>query len=137
MLSVALLVALFSALLAGTVSGLTGFGLALISVPLLLFVYEPRTVVVITAVLSVIINFAVVWDSWRERPRFGVSRRGLFFCWPVLSASLLVALLAAFLAGCVSGLTGFGFALISVPLLLLSMPPPPPLQMPTHGLCRF
>ncbi|MDQ3794913.1 MAG: sulfite exporter TauE/SafE family protein [Actinomycetota bacterium] len=58
--------ALFSALLAGAVSGLTGFGLALISVPLLLFVYEPRTVIVITAVLSVIINLAVVWDSWRD-----------------------------------------------------------------------
>lgn len=66
MLSVGLLVALFSALLAGAVSGLTGFGLALISVPLLLFVYEPRTVIVITAVLSVIINLAVVWDSWRD-----------------------------------------------------------------------
>jgi uncharacterized membrane protein YfcA len=66
LLSVALLVALFSALLAGAVSGLTGFGLALISVPLLLFVYEPRTVIVITAVLSVIINLAVVWDSWRD-----------------------------------------------------------------------
>ncbi len=69
MLSVALLVALLSALLAGAVSGLTGFGLALISVPLLLFVYDPRTVVVITAVLSVVINAAVVWDSWRDADR--------------------------------------------------------------------
>ena len=69
MLSWALLVALFSALLAGTVSGLTGFGLALISVPLLLFVYEPRTVIVITAVLSVVINLAVVWDSWQDADR--------------------------------------------------------------------
>ena len=69
MLSWALVVALLSALLAGTVSGLTGFGLALISVPLLLFVFDPRTVVVITAVLSVIINLAVVWDSWRDADR--------------------------------------------------------------------
>ena len=69
MLSTALVVALFSALLAGTVSGLTGFGLALISTPLLLFVYEPRTVVVITAVLSIFINLAVVWDSWRDADR--------------------------------------------------------------------
>ncbi len=69
MLSAALLVALLSALLAGTVSGLTGFGLALISTPLLLFVYEPRTVVVITFVLSVFINLAVVWDSWRDAER--------------------------------------------------------------------
>ncbi|MDP8948792.1 MAG: sulfite exporter TauE/SafE family protein [Actinomycetota bacterium] len=66
MLSAALLVALFSALLAGAVSGLTGFGLALISTPLLLFVFDPKTVVVITAVLSIFINLAVVWDSWRD-----------------------------------------------------------------------
>jgi uncharacterized membrane protein YfcA len=69
LLSAALLVAILSALLAGIVSGMTGFGLALISVPLLLFVYEPRTVVVITAALSVVINFAVVWDSWRDADR--------------------------------------------------------------------
>jgi uncharacterized protein len=61
-----LLVALFAALLAGTVTGLTGFGLALISTPLLLFVYEPRTVVVLTVFFSISINIAVVWDSWRE-----------------------------------------------------------------------
>jgi uncharacterized protein len=66
MLSVSLLVALFAAFLAGCVSGLTGFGFALISVPLLLFVYDPTTVVVLTAVLSVAINVAVVWDSWRD-----------------------------------------------------------------------
>jgi uncharacterized protein len=64
-----LLVALVAALLAGTVTGLTGFGLALISTPLLLFVYEPRTVVVLTAFFSIFINIAVVWDSWREARR--------------------------------------------------------------------
>ncbi len=66
MLSAALLVALFAALLAGIVTGLTGFGLALISTPILLFVYEPRTVVVLTAIFSIFINAAVVWDSWHE-----------------------------------------------------------------------
>ncbi len=69
MLTWSLLVALFAALLAGTVTGLTGFGLALISTPLLLFVYEPRTVVVLTAFFSIFINIAVVWDSWREARR--------------------------------------------------------------------
>jgi uncharacterized membrane protein YfcA len=69
LLSAALLVALLSALLAGAVSGLTGFGLALISTPLLLFVYDPRTVVVITAALSIFINLAVVLDSWRDAQR--------------------------------------------------------------------
>ena len=66
MLSAALLVALFAALLAGVVTGLTGFGLALISTPILLFVYEPRTVVVLTAILSIFISAAVVLDSWHE-----------------------------------------------------------------------
>jgi uncharacterized membrane protein YfcA len=69
LLSAALLVAILSALLAGIVSGLTGFGLALISTPLLLFVYDPKTVVVLTAVLSVVINLAVVLDSWRDAER--------------------------------------------------------------------
>ncbi|HEX7169200.1 MAG TPA: sulfite exporter TauE/SafE family protein, partial [Rubrobacter sp.] len=69
MLSSALLVALFAALLAGIVTGLTGFGLALISTPILLFVYEPRTVVVLTAIFSIFINAAVVWDSWHEARR--------------------------------------------------------------------
>ena len=69
MLSTALLVALFAALLAGVVTGLTGFGLALISTPLLLFVYEPRTVVVLTAIFSIFINAAVVWDSRHEARR--------------------------------------------------------------------
>jgi uncharacterized membrane protein YfcA len=69
LLSAALLVALFAALLAGVVTGLTGFGLALISTPILLFVYEPRTVVVLTAILSIFISAAVVWDSWHEARR--------------------------------------------------------------------
>ena len=66
MLSLALVVALFAALLAGVVTGMTGFGLALISTPILLFVYEPKTVIVLTAIFSVFINSAVVWDSWNE-----------------------------------------------------------------------
>lgn len=66
MLSAALLVALLAALLAGVVTGLTGFGLALISTSILLFVYEPKTVVVLTAIFSIFINTAVVWDSWHE-----------------------------------------------------------------------
>jgi uncharacterized protein len=68
-LSTALFVALFAALLAGVVTGLTGFGLALISTPILLFVYEPRTVVVLTVILSIFISAAVVWDSWHEARR--------------------------------------------------------------------
>ncbi|MDQ4042871.1 MAG: sulfite exporter TauE/SafE family protein, partial [Actinomycetota bacterium] len=69
MLSVSLLVALLAAFLAGCISGLTGFGFALISVPLLLFVYGPTTVVVLTAALSIFINVMVVWDSWKDTDR--------------------------------------------------------------------
>jgi uncharacterized membrane protein YfcA len=69
MLSWALLVALVAALFAGVVTGTTGFGLALISAPILLFVYEPSTVIFLTAVFSVVISAAVVWDSWREAHR--------------------------------------------------------------------
>jgi uncharacterized membrane protein YfcA len=68
-LSWSLLAALLAAFLAGTVTGMTGFGLALISTPLLLFFYEPRTVVVLTAVFSISINAAVVLDSWRNAHR--------------------------------------------------------------------
>jgi uncharacterized membrane protein YfcA len=61
-----LIVALFAALLAGIITGLTGFGLAMISTPILLFVYEPRTVIVLTVILSIFISVAVVWDSWHD-----------------------------------------------------------------------
>lgn len=64
-----LLVALVAAVIAGTVSGTTGFGLALTGTPLLLFVYEPRTVVFLIGVISVFISAAVVLDSWRSAHR--------------------------------------------------------------------
>ena len=66
MLNGSLLVAAFAAFLAGGVSGLTGFGLALIAVPLLLLVYEPTTVVVLLYPLSLFINLAIVRDSWHD-----------------------------------------------------------------------
>ncbi len=64
-----ILVALFAAFAAGTISGLTGFGLALISVPILLFVYEPRTVVFLSVVMSIVICADVVRDSFRDADR--------------------------------------------------------------------
>lgn len=69
MLSASLLLAALAAFSAGFLNGLTGFGLALIGVPLLLLVYEPGTVAALMAVLSVFVNAAVVWDSWREVDR--------------------------------------------------------------------
>ena len=69
MLSLALLVAIPAAFLAGLVTGMTGFGLALISTPLLLFVYEPQTVIVLTTIFSICITATVVWDSWHDAHR--------------------------------------------------------------------
>ncbi|MBA2692993.1 MAG: sulfite exporter TauE/SafE family protein [Rubrobacter sp.] len=69
MLGWEILVALFAALAAGTISGLTGFGLALISVPILLFVYVPRTVVFLSVVMSIAICAEVVRDSFPDADR--------------------------------------------------------------------
>jgi uncharacterized protein len=59
-------VAALAAFSAGILSGVTGFGLAVIVVPLLLLVYDPKTVVALTGVLSLTVAAAVVHDSWRE-----------------------------------------------------------------------
>ncbi len=88
LLSSAVLVALFAALLAGVVTGLTGFRLALISTPILLFVYELRTVVVLSVILSILISAAVVWDSWHE-------------AWRLLVLELLVPALFGIVVGTV------------------------------------
>ncbi len=69
MIGFELIVALFAAFAAGAISGLTGFGLALISVPILLFVYEPRTVVLLSVVMSIVICADVVRDSFRDADR--------------------------------------------------------------------
>ncbi len=66
MLSATLLVALLAAFSAGFASGLTGFGFALISVPLFLLVYDPSRVVALIGVLAVFINIEVVRDSYRD-----------------------------------------------------------------------
>lgn len=59
-------VALLAMLLAGGVAGLTGFGFALVSSPLLLLVFDPPTVVAVMLVLSLLINSAIALDSWRQ-----------------------------------------------------------------------
>lgn len=62
-----LLVAAFVVItLAAAVSGLTGFGFAVVAVPPLLLVFEPVTVVVLLSFVSLFINAVIVQDSWRE-----------------------------------------------------------------------
>jgi uncharacterized membrane protein YfcA len=65
-MSTAIAVALIAAVLAGFISGLSGFGYALVSVPLLLLVFEPTTVIVVLAFVGIFTNILVVSDSFRE-----------------------------------------------------------------------
>lgn len=61
-LALALAVVFFS----GWLSGLAGFGSALVNVPLLLVVYEPATVIAVNAALSLFVTANVALDSRRE-----------------------------------------------------------------------
>lgn len=64
-MSTTVAVALLAALLAGSISGLSGFGYALVSVPLLLTVYDPPTLIVVLAFVGIFTNALVVSDSFR------------------------------------------------------------------------
>ncbi len=66
MVSFGLLAAFAVMILAAAVSGLIGFGLAVVGVPLLLIFFEPVEVVVLIALISVFTNAVIVQDSWRE-----------------------------------------------------------------------
>lgn len=63
--TVEILVGIVAALLAGAISGLSGFGYALVSVPLLMLVFDPATVVVVLSLIGIPVNVLVVLDSWR------------------------------------------------------------------------
>ena len=65
-MSIGLFAAFLIVVMASAVSGLTGFGLAVVGVPLLLIVYDPATVVVLIASVSLFVNAVILQDSWRE-----------------------------------------------------------------------
>ncbi len=65
-MSAGLLAAFLVIILAAAVSGLIGFGLAVVGVPLLLIFFEPAEVVVLIALISLFTNAVIVQDSWRE-----------------------------------------------------------------------
>ena len=65
-LDVAFVLACLIVLTAATVSGLAGFGLAIISIPPLLLLYEPPTVVAIMKVLTVGTTWIIIADAWRD-----------------------------------------------------------------------
>lgn len=68
-LSAPLIVSALATFSAAVLSGFTGFGHAVVAVPLLLMVYDPKTVVALAGVLSLSVAAAVVRDSLRQADR--------------------------------------------------------------------
>lgn len=62
----ALIAASGAVLLAAFTQGLTGFGFALVGAPLLLFLLEPRAVVITNIVLGVVVCILILAGSWRH-----------------------------------------------------------------------
>ena len=65
-MSLGLFLAFFIVVVASAVSGLTGFGISVVGVPVLLVIYNPATVVVLIASIGLFVNAVIVQDSWRE-----------------------------------------------------------------------
>lgn len=65
-MSAEILIALLILLVAGIMAGITGFGLSLMSAPALLLVFDPVTVVVVNAILSLVTGLVIVFEVWSE-----------------------------------------------------------------------
>jgi uncharacterized membrane protein YfcA len=69
-----LVAAMLAIAASGVVFGLTGFGFALVSVPPLLLLYPPETVVAVTLGVGLVMSGIVVRDAWRDlQPRTVIS----------------------------------------------------------------
>ena len=62
------IVVIFAMLLASTVFSATGFGIGMISTPLMLLVYEPQTVIVVAGTAGLGIGVWIISKSWRDVP---------------------------------------------------------------------
>lgn len=56
----------FVTLAAAFTMGITGFGFALIAAPILLFLIEPKAVVIVNIILGSVICILILWESWRH-----------------------------------------------------------------------
>ena len=61
-------VVVLAMLLASTVFSATGFGIGMISTPLMLLVYEPQTVIVVAGTAGLGIGVWIISKSWRDVP---------------------------------------------------------------------
>ena len=62
------IVVVMAMLLASTVFSATGFGIGMISTPLMLLVYEPQTVIVVAGTAGLGIGLWIISKSWRDVP---------------------------------------------------------------------
>ena len=53
-------------LVAAFAMSITGFGFALIAAPLLLFILEPRTLVITNLIIGPILCILILWESWHQ-----------------------------------------------------------------------
>ncbi len=65
-LGATLVIAILIVVAAGAISGLAGFGFGLVSVPPLLLIFDPPTVVVLVKVLALATSWLILLDAWRE-----------------------------------------------------------------------
>lgn len=115
-------------LIAGFVSGLSGFGFALVGAPPLLLLYDPAAVVLFTKLLplmTAVIILVNTWDKIDRRTVFGLlpaAILGAIAGLPLLTR--IPAPLIAFVAGVV--VTGFALAVMRGWTPPASRPPLPP-----------
>ena len=83
------IVVVLAMLLASTVFSATGFGIGMISTPLMLLVYEPQTVIVVAGTAGLGIGLWIISKSWR-----GVPFREIL---PITIAALCGAPIAVFI----------------------------------------
>ena len=107
------LVAAFAIVLtAGAISGLTGFGFALVSVPPLLLLFDPPTVVALGKVATLTAGWALIVDAWREiRVRDVLALLPWAFVGLAAGSALLTLLSAAYVKLLASAVV-IGFALL-------------------------
>jgi uncharacterized membrane protein YfcA len=109
-----LVVAAVIVLAAATISGITGFGFGLISVPPLLMFFDPAAVLTITKILTISTTWIVLVGAWREiKP--GILLRILPFS--ILGATLGIQLLriaSAELIKIIASSIVVGFALLLI-----------------------
>ena len=101
------IVVVLAMLLASTVFSATGFGIGMISTPLMLLVYEPQTVIVVAGTAGLGIGLWIISKSWRDVPFREIL--------PITIAALCGAPIAVFILKTAdSGVLSIGIAVLII-----------------------